>query len=166
MTTAATTHTLSQSDICIVADALSEYARTIRERGDDAFSWNADERIERCRQLEEDVIRCNGVTIETDTEPQNAPPSLARTRYRPTAPDLYVPETLLRSREKAANAIERELSLRGLTSLEIAHHMPSIRKADLKAYREGFGAFFADKKHWQIAEAIGLRFELTIKGAS
>lgn len=165
MTTAAATYTLSQADLCIVADALSEYARTIRDRGDEAFSWNAVERIERCRELDEVFLSCDAVTVQGGSGVP-ASPNVAKTRYRPTSPDLYVPDSLIRLREKAANAIEKEIRTRNLTSLEIAHHMPSIRKADINRYLQGFGALFAEKKQFQVAEAIGLRFELNIKGAS
>lgn len=45
-------------------------------------------------------------------------------------------------------------------------YLPSIRKADVDKFLDGFGDTIAERKLFQIGEAIGLRFDVEIKGAS
>jgi predicted XRE-type DNA-binding protein len=87
-------------------------------------------------------------------------------QFRPVSPDRYVPASLKRMREQVAEAIAHEIKTRGIKAADIIGYLPSIRKSDVDKFLEGFGDTIAERKLFQIGEAIGLRFDVEIKGTS
>ncbi|CAN7329336.1 hypothetical protein [Neorhizobium tomejilense] len=92
--------------------------------------------------------------------------NMAIGQFRPVSPDRYVPATLKRMREQVADAIAHEIQTRNIKAVDIIGYLPSIRKADINKFLDGYGALLAERKLFQIGEAIGLRFDVTIRGVS
>ena len=87
-------------------------------------------------------------------------------QFRPISPDRYVPVSLKRMREQVAEAIAHEIRTRDIKAADIIGYLPSIRKADVDKFLDGFGDTIAERKLFQIGEAIGLRFDVEIIGTS
>lgn len=84
----------------------------------------------------------------------------------PISPDAYCPRSIEDLKELLADAIEREVRKRKITAVEVRKYHPSIRKGDMTIIESGFGALFGVNKLAQIAEAIGLRINYSIRGGS
>ena len=86
--------------------------------------------------------------------------------YRPKQANPYVPDTVNRMKQSLADAISTELNRRNCSTTELRPYIPSIRKGHLNDFQQGVGSFYGISRLVAIAEALGLRPDIIIKGAA
>ncbi len=84
--------------------------------------------------------------------------------YRPKSSNPYVPDSLKTMKEQISEAIAAEIEATGVKSPDVAKRVPSCRASNFTDFKDGFGDRYGMARLIKVAEALGLRVELHIKG--
>lgn len=84
--------------------------------------------------------------------------------YRPLKAAKYTSETLNEMKESLAESVRKKIISDDINYVKIKHLTPTLRKKNLEDFKQGYGADYGFVRIFSLAEACGLRIEMSVKG--